>query len=86
MKNVNILKDLQEIELPLPESLYNWPNLDTFDKKKLSRLIIELERCSFFSYVALVELKVMKKSPDTHHKSRVGRVTGTTPFFLFGLM
>ena len=48
MKNVNSLKDLQEIELPLPESLYNWPNLDTFDKKKLSRLIIELERCSFF--------------------------------------
>ena len=28
----------------------------------------------------------MKKCPDTHHKSRVGRVTGTTSFFLFGLI
>ena len=55
------------------------------DIKFLVRLIIELERCSFFSFVALDELKMMKKCPDTHHKSRVGRVTVTTPFFLFGL-
>ena len=56
------------------------------DIKFLVRLIIELERCSFFSFVALDELKMMKKLPDAHHKSRVGRVTGTKPFILLGLI
>ena len=40
----------------------------------------------FFSFVALDELKMMKKCPDTQNISRVGRVTGTTSFFLFGLI